>query len=164
MAEPPWPQVSPQLGELTRAIQALGQHSVELADHLQHASAVNTTDFRALTHVQARPGLTAGELAARLDRSPAATSTVLDRLEQAGHVERRPDPDDRRRTTLWVTDRPQRVAAQTLRPFVAALAGEFGEEDPAELRRTTAHVDRITAVMRAYLQGQRTNPDGPDPA
>ena len=147
-------QVRPDLGALALAIRDLSQASVELAEHLQQASDVNATDFRALTHVQAQPGITAGELATRLHRSPAATSTVLDRLEQAGHVERRPDPDDRRRTTLWVTDLPRRVASETLRPFLATLFEEFADEDPEELGRTIAHVQRITAVLRDHLDEQ----------
>lgn len=163
MDEQPWAQVGPHLGQLVLSVQALSQRSVELAEHLQHASDVNTTDFRALTHVQEQPGITAGDLAERLDRSPGATSTVLDRLEQAGHIERRPDPDDRRRTTLWLTELPQRVAAQTLQPFVTALVEEFADEPPEELRRTAAHVDRITAVMRGYLDDERTSADAAEP-
>ena len=159
MQERPWAQVRPDLGALAIAIRDLSQASVELAEHLQQASDVNATDFRALTHVQAQPGITAGELAARLDRSPAATSTVLDRLEQAGHVERRPDPDDRRRTTLWVTDLPQRVASETLRPFLTTLFEEFADEDPEELARTIAHVERITAVLRDHLDQQHGTHD-----
>jgi DNA-binding MarR family transcriptional regulator len=154
MDEPPWTQVGPHLGELLLSIQALSQRSVDLAEHMQHASDVNPTDFRALTHVQDTPGITAGELAERLDRSPGATSTVLDRLERAGHVERRPDPGDRRRTTLWVTELPRRVAAETLQPFLTALLEEFADEPPEEVRRTAAHLDRITAVLRAYLHDQ----------
>jgi DNA-binding MarR family transcriptional regulator len=164
MSEQRWPHVEPHLGELVRSVQHLSQRSVELAEHLQDASAVNHTDFRALTHVQANPGITAGDLATRLDRTPAATSTVLDRLERAGHVERRPDPDDRRRTTLWVTELPRRVAAETLRPFVSAVVEEFADEPPEELQRTAAHLDRITAVMRAHLDDQHASDDDADAA
>lgn len=155
MEDRPWAQVGPHLGELVLAIRALSQRSVELAEHMQEASQVNATDFRALTHVQNQPGLTAGDLAARLHRSPGATSTVLDRLERAGHLERRPDPEDRRRTTLWVTERPQRVAAETLQPFLAALVAEFGDEPPEDLQQTAAHLDRITALLEAFLEDQQ---------
>lgn len=155
MDERPWSQVSPHLGALVLAIQGLSQRSVELAEHLQHASDVNATDFRALTHIQNQPGMSAGDLAAQLDRSPGATSTVLDRLERAGHVDRRPDPEDRRRTTLWVTERPRQVAADALAPFIAALVEEFADEDPEEVRRTAAHAERITELLAAYLEEQR---------
>lgn len=158
MAQVPKMQVDPHVAPLVDAIRRLSHHAVELSDHLRTASDVNDTDFRALTAIQGRPGLTAGELATVLQRSPGAISTVLERLEDVGHVERRRDADDRRLVTLWTTERPQRVAAEALGPFVARIAEEFADDDPDRVAAAADVLARAAAVMDSFLTDQRDDP------
>ena len=49
------------------------------------------------------------DLGAELGMDSAGTTRVVQRLEQAGFVRRRPDPDDRRATLVEVTDRGQQL-------------------------------------------------------
>ncbi|MFD0599520.1 MarR family transcriptional regulator [Catellatospora coxensis] len=51
-----------------------------------------------------RPPHHRGELAARLGLGAPATTSLIDRLQDAGHVERIRDPRDRRRITLSMND------------------------------------------------------------
>jgi DNA-binding MarR family transcriptional regulator len=148
-------QVDDPILPLLGAVRTLSHHAVELTDHLRTASHVNDTDFRALTAIQGRPGLTAGELAAMLHRSPGAVSTVLERLEDAGHVERRRDQDDRRRVTLWTTPLPHQVAAEALDPFVARIREEFADDDPGDLAVAADVLARAAAVMDSFLAEHR---------
>ena len=157
-------QVDEAIRSLVEAVRILSHHAVELSDHLRAASDVNDTDFRALTAIQGRPGLTAGELATVLQRSPGAVSAVLEHLEDAGHVERRRDPADRRRVTLWTTPLPQQVAAATLDPFVARIREEFADDDPDDLAVAADVLSRAAAVMDSFLTEQRrTAQDPPSP-
>lgn len=66
---------------------------------------VNRTDMRAMDVLQRRGAITAGALADEIRLSRPATTTALDRLEQAGYVRRFPDPDDRRRVLVELTER-----------------------------------------------------------
>jgi DNA-binding MarR family transcriptional regulator len=75
-----------------------------LADHL----GLNVSDLRCFEHVVAEPGLTAGRLAELSGLTTGAVTGVLDRLERAGFVQRRPDPGDRRSVTIHPV--PGRVA------------------------------------------------------
>lgn len=143
------------IAPLLTAIRRLTQRSVDLAEHMRDASEVNATDFRALTLVQLHPGITAGQLGELLHRSPAAVSTVVDRLVEVGHLERRRDEEDRRRVTLWVTEQPQRVAATALAPMVARVQDEFGDDDPADRAALVAGLDRITATLGDFLDAGR---------
>lgn len=143
----------PRTVALAQAIRDLGQRYLRLSAHLRHASDVNETDFTALTALSVEPGLTAGELAQRLERSPAATSSVLDRLEAAGHLERRRDDADRRRVTLWLTERPERVARSALAPLLALLDAEFADADDEEIAQVAGAVRRVDDVLRAFLAG-----------
>ena len=49
------------------------------------------------------------DLGAELGMDSAGTTRVVQRLEQAGFVRRRPDPEDRRATLVEVTDRGQQL-------------------------------------------------------
>ena len=52
--------------------------------------------WRALKRIHQSEGITQSELADLLDMEPIAVGRVIDRLQKAGFVERRSDPDDRR--------------------------------------------------------------------
>lgn len=73
------------------------------------------TDMRALRFLIAaqRQGIVAtpGSVAAHLGISPAAATKLVDRLEAGGHVRRVADTDDRRRTSIEVTE-STRVSAR----------------------------------------------------
>lgn len=59
--------------------------------------------WRALRVLHVREGISQTELAELLDMEPIAVGRVIDRLQAAGFVERRPDPRDRRRWRLHIT-------------------------------------------------------------
>lgn len=60
--------------------------------------------WRALLTLQKFPGINQGALAEHLDVEPISACRMVDRLEQAGLVERRRDPADRRVWQLFVTE------------------------------------------------------------
>ncbi|MGD9809991.1 MAG: MarR family winged helix-turn-helix transcriptional regulator [Sphingobium sp.] len=60
--------------------------------------------WRALIVLRRMPGISQGTLAERLDVEPITACRMVDRLEQAGLVERRRDPADRRAWRLFLTD------------------------------------------------------------
>lgn len=56
--------------------------------------------------------MTVGLLAERLIIAPHTATELVGRLEAAGYVSRRPDPNDRRRQTLMLTDQAEAVLKQ----------------------------------------------------
>jgi len=60
--------------------------------------------WRAVKVLNLREGLRQNELADFLEMEPIAVGRVIDRLQAAGFVERRPDPKDRRAWRLYITD------------------------------------------------------------
>jgi DNA-binding MarR family transcriptional regulator len=64
---------------------------------------------------------TVADLAETLGRSPSATSRLIDGLVRRRLVERRPDTEDRRQRTLWLTQRGQAL----LRVVDRARADQF---------------------------------------
>jgi DNA-binding MarR family transcriptional regulator len=67
--------------------------------------------WRATKMLYHREGMRQTELAESLEMEPIAVGRVIDRLQAAGFVERRPDPKDRRAWRLYVTDQARSVIA-----------------------------------------------------
>jgi len=78
-------------------------------------------------------------IAAALRLSPAATSHLVDRLVQAGLVERREDPDDRRAKRVAVTAAGVTLTARVQTERTREFAAVLGRISPA-LRRRFASV------------------------
>ncbi|MBB5359178.1 DNA-binding MarR family transcriptional regulator [Rhodanobacter sp. ANJX3] len=65
--------------------------------------------WRAVKVLNLREGLRQTELADFLEMEPIAVGRVIDRLQAAGFVERRPDPADRRAWRLHTTEQARSV-------------------------------------------------------
>ncbi|WP_431277512.1 MarR family winged helix-turn-helix transcriptional regulator [Leifsonia poae] len=79
---------------------------------------LNETDMKALRYIiasmNADVAVTAGALSEHLHISTASTTKLLDRLEKAGHIERRPHPTDRRAVTVAITEETHREVRRTM--------------------------------------------------
>ncbi|MGC5054052.1 MarR family winged helix-turn-helix transcriptional regulator [Micromonospora sp. DT48] len=112
------------------------------------ALGLNRTDLRALDLLLQDDGpLSAGELSNALKLSPAATTTVIDRLQRAGLAERIPDPHNRRRVLVATTD-----AARDAEREIYAPVGVAGSE--ALARYTTDQLTTILDFLRTARQVQ----------
>src|SRR5215470_12526923 len=98
MSERPLP------ARVTGSLRAL---STEI-DRLDQAAAdrygLNRTDMRALDIVGRAGPMAPTNLARLLGFTTGGVTTVLDRLERAGYIRRRPSPGDRRRLEVEVTE------------------------------------------------------------
>jgi DNA-binding MarR family transcriptional regulator len=61
---------------------------------------MHATDIETMDLLNTLGAMTAGELSARTGLSSGATTRLIDRLERAGYVHRRPDEADRRRVII----------------------------------------------------------------
>jgi DNA-binding MarR family transcriptional regulator len=65
------------------------------------------------------------DLAARANMTPPAMAELVDELQAAGYLERRPDPSDGRAKLIRPTRKGRRAIAAALRA-VRAIEGEYG--------------------------------------
>ena len=94
--------------------------------------------FDLLSTLTEREGSTQQELAERLYVTKGNVSGLVDRLVEAGLVERRPIPGDRRSHALHLTSRGRELAERGIaaqRAFVARTLGRLPPGDVAELDR-----------------------------
>ncbi len=125
--EPIGKQVSRLLFELAGRMRA----------HLDQVAAgvdLTPTQARALHHL-AEP-CPMGEVASRLHCDPSNVTGVVDRLEERGLVERRPDPADRRRRLLVPTAAGAEVRAEMVQRMVEGhpLLRALDEEEMVTMR------------------------------
>lgn len=66
---------------------------------------VTRAQWRAMTTLRRHEGINQGGLAELLEVEPITLCRMVDRLEDAGHVERRRDPTDRRTWRIHLTDK-----------------------------------------------------------
>jgi DNA-binding MarR family transcriptional regulator len=87
----------------------------------------------------ARQGRNLRDVAGELAVSKQAASQLVDTLVARGYVERDPDPDDRRRVTIGLTERGRSAAAeirQAVERVDAELAAKVSADDLARTRVT----------------------------
>lgn len=104
---------------------------------------VTRPQWRALTALSRSEGVNQGALAERLEVEPITLCRMIDRLEEAGLVERRRAPTDRRAWHIYLTDtsRPMLDQLRLLADDLSTKA--LGGVTSAEQERLTATLERI---------------------
>lgn len=140
------------------ALRALIDKGGELRHVVARRAGMNDREFAAVEHLT-RQALGPAELARRLEVSSAASTGIVDRLAERGHVERQPHDGDRRRTEVHLTDSAREEVLGHLLPMFRALAAAdagFSEEERAVVER---YLRGAISAMDAVIAERR----GPDP-
>jgi DNA-binding MarR family transcriptional regulator len=104
---------------------------------------VTRAQWKVLFRLSRRPGLRQIELADMLDIEPITLSRIVDRLEEAGLVERVADPADRRAWRLHVTARAQPLVVKLRGVADEMIADAFAGIDPKDIETTRAVLERV---------------------
>ena len=128
-------------------------------DRLATGLGVTRAQWKVLFRLTRTPGLRQVELADMLELEPITLCRIIDRLEEAGLVERVRDPEDRRAWRLHVTARAQPLI-EKLQAVGADLVSEaFSGIDPKDieitrqvLTRARENASRCGTIKRASNQ------------
>ena len=112
-----------------------------------HALGVTGGQVSLLVQIRKEPGIGARELAARERISPAGMSGHIDRLEQAGLVERTRHATDRRRQGLTVTAAGEKVLRSVRSRRTAWLTTRLDRLSSAELAALDAAIEPLTRLV-----------------
>ena len=99
---------------------------------------LSVPQFDLLSTLSEREGITQSELAERLYVTKGNVSGLVDRLVEAGMVERRAIANDRRSYALHLTEHGRELAHEGLeaqRNYVRGTLGQLGDADIAQLDR-----------------------------
>jgi len=142
----PDPGLAPgDLGRLLDSFRLLMLNHSRVLDHQGDLFGLGDTDIRFLFYVWATGDLVTPKRAAEhLDLSSGAMTNLVDRLVDAGHLDRRRNPDDRR--SVIVSRTPRGVEVTTA--IASAYAAAFAEVVPAS--RHGALADTLLDLGRAF--------------
>ena len=90
--------------------------------------------------------LTMGELSDQLTLTTGGATRLVDRMVDAGHVERQPRPTDRRVLYAVVTPAGEAVLAPALRSHTDALREVFAGFSATDLARLDTLLDRLRGL------------------
>ncbi|MFJ5260548.1 MarR family transcriptional regulator [Streptomyces sp. NPDC088387] len=151
-AEPSRPPATPAeaVHAMDRLISAhlFGQH--QIAQEL----GMSVTDLTCFGYVIEAGDdlLTAGELAVRAHVTTGAVTGILNRLERAEYVTRRPDPTDRRRVRVAVVPAAVERVMVIYGDYYVRLHALFGEYSGEEIGVIRDWFTRATALAHDYLE------------
>jgi DNA-binding MarR family transcriptional regulator len=142
------------IAEAGNAMQAYQRSTQAFDDAVGRALGLNPTDLRCLDWLVDGPK-SAGELSAGTGLSSAATTTLIDRLESKGFVQRVRDSVDRRRVLVEMTTQGRERVYRYYGPIVEegnALFADVADEQLGQMRDwlvaarelTDRHRDRIS--------------------
>jgi DNA-binding MarR family transcriptional regulator len=115
----------------------------------QHARHLGLTraQWQSMMFLSKQEGCHQRALAEALEWEPITLARVVDRLEEAGFVERRPDANDRRAWRLYLTPRAATVLVEMKALFLATKREASAGLTAADI----AEGQRILAVMKTNL-------------
>ena len=96
---------------------------------------VTRAQWKVMFRLNRTPGLRQVELADLLDVEPITLCRIVDRLEEAGLVERQRDPADRRAWKLRLTKAAEPLVTKLHALAEGFSADVFADLDPAEIER-----------------------------
>lgn len=128
--------------ELSRAFDALREHAA--GDVARHGLSLG--EFGVLEALVDGGPLRAGELQEEARASSGGVTYLVDRLEERGLVERRPDPDDRRARLVELTGRGREMMDRVLPQHAAALQYATSGLDTSGKRRAVELLRELGAT------------------
>ena len=115
---------------------------------------IGPTDLAAMTHLTfAREPIGPRDLSARLGITPGATTELVDRLERAGHLERRRDTVDRRRVQLHPSSDTLAQVSAELAPLLRAADEVAAGLDESERAAVLRYLSGVLEAYEAFASG-----------
>jgi MarR family transcriptional regulator for hemolysin len=133
-------------------------------DHRVHDLGLTQAQWRAIAQLSREQGLKQVVLAERLEVKPITLARLVDRLEAAGWVKRRPDPRDRRATRLYLTAKSQPIlsdlherAAETLEEALDGVSATQRRQLISALSKMKNNLSAAASTQEA--QGRKKGVD-----
>jgi DNA-binding MarR family transcriptional regulator len=129
--------ILPEIGETAHALRkAFGRRAANVG--------VTGAQWKVLLKLTRKPGLRQAELADMLDVEPITLSRRVDRLQEAGLVERAADPADRRAWRLHITAKAKPVVVRLMAIADEMTGDAFAGVDRKDIETTR----RVLAQVR----------------
>ena len=159
-------QLYAELGDEVRA----NQRATDVVDELIcQLLGINRTDARCLDILDQHGSMSAGDLAQESRLTTGAITAVIDRLERAGLARRVPDPADRRRVLVELTEQAYAAAIELMvdpmRELYLPMAERYSDDELGLIldftRRGRDLQERHAEWLRGRLRDQSSRTSAP---
>lgn len=130
---------------LRRVIRATDLHS----KHLVRTAGLTASQVLILQAIAKHQQATPSQLAKAISLSQATVTTIVDRLEERGLIERERSQKDRRKVYLRLTDLGSTVLEQAPAPLQEHFIRQFGRLESWEQMSIISSLQRVAAMMDA---------------
>jgi DNA-binding MarR family transcriptional regulator len=127
------------------AVRDYGVNLTQFRNAMSEWAGLNITDMECLRLLFQKGIATPSELARHTGLTSGATTAMLDRLEKAGLIERRPNPDDRRGTLIT----PAKSAAEKAASWFASARNA---QDEVISSYTESELEIIANVFERFAK------------
>jgi len=142
---------SPESGAPAGLLGELVRLSTAISEVLARELGLSLRDLAALHLLVGRDSRGPAALARELGISTASATVMVDRLEQAGCLQRRTDPNDRRRVVLEATPEMAERSQRAVVPMTRALAQLDASMTAQQREVVTEYLTEAAATMRGFL-------------
>lgn len=117
--------------------------------------ALTRSQWRVMAYVSRSPGITQTELAASVECSRMAITSVLDRMQSKGLIERRDVEDDRRVRSVFLSQKGRSLVRKMNRTATRVLEDVFARVSGEDLRalKETLEVVKANATILTGKNG-----------
>jgi DNA-binding MarR family transcriptional regulator len=137
---------------------ALARHRAALARSL----GVTDVEMLVLVHLQEQDALAPAQIARLLDLSSGGATALVQRLERAGHVTRRPHPTDRRSTLIELSETTADHIRRDQAPYIEGFERTIARLVNTEREVVARFLDDL-AALNEELDGAATHADEAEP-
>jgi DNA-binding MarR family transcriptional regulator len=110
---------------------------------------LNPSEVDAMEHLMDEP-MGPVELSRRLHMTSASATVLVDRLEEAGHVSREADPEDRRRRVVRPTQQGVVSVYAQVAPLVTDLVAAEDQLSASQRAAVLRYLERVAEVLTAH--------------
>lgn len=138
-------QLDQVLTSLRRVIRATDLHSKRLAKE----TGLTAPQILLLQSIRRLEGAAIGQLAHEVSLSQATVTTILDRLEKRGYIERERSTVDKRKVHVHLTDKGIEVLRDAPTPLQEHFARQFNDLQEWEQTMLITALQRVAHMMDA---------------
>ncbi len=149
-----WPHMSDSLGFLISDVSRLMRRRF---DERARLIGVTRAQWRTLTTLSRHEGINQGGLADLLEVEPITLCRMIDRLEEAGLVERRRDPGDRRAWQIFLTTKALPLLEQLRGMADGMIEHALYGLDEAKRTKLVAALDTIRTNLNTQFESDEAN-------
>ena len=122
-------------------------------DHNGRRIGLTRTQCRTLGYLARNEGINQAGLADLLEIRPMTLVRQIDRMEEAGWIERRPDPSDRRARRLYLTAKAPPILARIWKVATETRNEALAGLEPHEADRLIDLLHRVQATLSERVPG-----------